>query len=297
MRSSVPYSTLTLIGLAACAGGAVHERSPPTETTHATVVGSPMERNAKCESCHPTIAREWRASLHQQSATDPVYARAFAREPLPFCSGCHDPHADSSLGTACVSCHDTKTASMRARPCADCHEFPFPDGTGKMQLTATEHAASVHASRSCVNCHMPVTNGHASHRFPASRDPTMLRRAASITSSRSSDGVRITFSVRDVGHALPTGDIFRRLQIEVAVPGEDGSRRRVFLGRKTKLGEAHDDRPFVDGAQHAEVRVPIVAPGKPLVWRVLYERVEHPTSVDESEAEIEGCIELAAGTL
>ena len=52
--------------------------------------------NARCEGCHADIAREWRASMHAQASVDPVYQRALAIEPLPFCRGCHAPEADPS---------------------------------------------------------------------------------------------------------------------------------------------------------------------------------------------------------
>src|SRR5580693_2517646 len=54
------------------------------------------EENARCEGCHEDIAREWRASMHAQADTDPIYRRALAIEPLPFCRGCHAPEADPS---------------------------------------------------------------------------------------------------------------------------------------------------------------------------------------------------------
>lgn len=239
-----------------------------------------------------------------QSASNAMYQRAFAREPLPFCSRCHAPEGDPSapsteaiaLGTACVTCHVAADGSMRTRSCEGCHEFAYPDGVGMLQLTATEHRASIHASTTCVECHMPRGGTHAAHRFGASRDPEMLRRAAWITAERRPDAIVIAFAPRDVGHALPTGDIFRRLRVTVAVAGDDASRREVVLGRRTKQGEERDDRPFLSGAAKA-VSVPIVAPGRAIVWRVDYERVEHPTSADETEALIEGAIELASGTL
>src|SRR6185295_15214718 len=55
--------------------------------------GDAAQRNATCEGCHEDEAREWRASMHAQSDADPVYRRALAREPMPFCRGCHAPEA------------------------------------------------------------------------------------------------------------------------------------------------------------------------------------------------------------
>ncbi|MBL8744343.1 MAG: hypothetical protein JNK04_24720, partial [Myxococcales bacterium] len=52
---------------------------------------SPTLSNASCEGCHSSIAKEWRGSLHQQAWHDPVFQKALAIEPEPFCRGCHAP--------------------------------------------------------------------------------------------------------------------------------------------------------------------------------------------------------------
>jgi hypothetical protein len=298
MRRITLVALVTIV-LAACAGSTA--QGPPP--SHPEVQGSALERNAACEGCHADVAREWRASLHMQSHSDPVYQRAFALEPLAFCTRCHAPEADAespslehtSVGTACVTCHSGGPTATSARPCASCHEFGFPEGPGLMQLTATEHRASIHAATPCTTCHMPRVAGHASHRFAASRDVDFLRRAADIRASRSGDEVLIVLSPREVGHALPTGDIFRRLRVDVVVPGDPATHRLVLLDRNTKTGGL-DNRPFVSGAP-AEVRVPLAAPGRAIAWSVTYERVEHPTSPDGSNAVVDGSIELASGTL
>src|SRR5690606_8289471 len=129
----------------------------------------------------------------------------------------------------------------RPRACSGCHEFSFPDGAGKMQLTVTEHRASTRASTPCEGCHMPriaVDRPRASprgrerrdHRFVASRDPAVLARAATIRATRSAAAVTIHLEPRDVGHALPTGDIFRRLRVVVA-SDHDATRTETFLSR------------------------------------------------------------------
>src|SRR3712207_728161 len=76
--------------------------------------GDPARSNAACESCHPDVAAEWRASSHRTAYTDPVFQRALAREPSPFCRGCHAPEAPpedepparlGEIGVGCVTCH------------------------------------------------------------------------------------------------------------------------------------------------------------------------------------------------
>ncbi len=298
--SCVRWTLLPLVVVAALAACAAESADSPG---HPEVAGSASSRNAACEGCHVDIANEWRASLHRDSHSDPSYQRAFALEPLAFCTRCHAPEADAngplaetaSLGAACVTCHGGGGAVRDTRACVDCHEFGFPSGPGLMQLTATEHRASIHASTACATCHMPRVDGHASHRFAASRSEEMLRRAAAVTATRDANGIVITLRPRDVGHAFPTGDIFRRLRVEATVAGDASPPRRVFLQRNTK-GGGQDTRPFVDGTP-SDVRIDIVAVGKPIAWSVHYERVGHLTSADGSDAVIDGATEVASGTL
>ena len=310
--------------LAACAPDGARAPHPASAEKR-----SPEQRNAACEGCHAAEAREWRGSLHAVAHTDPPYLRAFALEPLAFCTSCHGPEAPHlALGVACITCHDQASASTgagpghagRARSCESCHEFPFPESGALMQMTATEHRASPYASTPCESCHMPRrpaergARARAVHGFAASRDPTFLRRAAIASARREGSDVVITLRRGEVGHAFPTGDIFRRLRIvadvggavvrcDAAAPASSVTRREVVLARKTKSGEAADDRAFVrgdearvtldlhslDGAESATVR-----------WAVCYERVGHPLDPNESNpsaAAIDGAVEIASGTL
>jgi hypothetical protein len=268
------------------------------------VGGDAVTRNAACEGCHAREAVAWRGSLHRASHSDAAYQRAFALEPLPFCTACHAPEASpespeparAALGVGCVTCHER---GRPTRSCASCHEFDFPDGHAKMQLTATEHRASMHRDRSCMDCHMPKRDGGADHRFASARDETWLRRAARVAALRTNVGVTFRFAPRDVGHAFPTGDLFRRLRVVVEVIGVPGAGGEIVLSRKTKLGTVQDDRLFVDGAAR-EVDValaPSSMQGRVLRWRVLYERVQHPTTADEASAEVLASVAIASGEL
>jgi hypothetical protein len=313
--------------------------------------------NARCERCHEDIAAEWRASLHQKAHTDPLYARAFAIEPLPFCQGCHAPEADpaapvpaaaADVGVGCVTCHVTgdtilaapQGATAPAREpqggpvphavtrdarfgspaaCAGCHEFAFPRTlrrfTELMQSTITEHRASPYASFACADCHMPREQGargaHRSHRFEASRSPAMISAAAAARAERTGpSSIRVTLTAGEVGHAFPTGDLFRRLRVVAEATGDDFALvghaarplGRRFAERKVGLASVRtqigDDR-VVPGAPERAVDLDLGsdAAGLPIRWRVLYERVEHPVSRDGSEALVEGAISVAEGLL
>lgn len=273
---------------------------------HPEVRGTALEQNAACESCHADVAREWRGSLHAQSRSVAEFQRAFAREPLPFCTGCHAPEVDAdagaseaalaAIGVGCVTCHEARAGEMATRACDGCHEFAFPDGTGKMQLTVTEHRASPRASTSCAACHMRRVDGHASHAFASSRDGAELRRAAWIDAARDAEDVVVTLRAREIGHAFPTGDLFRRLRVEVSAVGDAGSARSAYLQRNAARG-GPDTRPFVGGQSAAEVRLAAPTTIAPVAWRVVYERVDYPTSPDGTDAVLSGSVEIAAGVL
>jgi len=308
------------------------------------------EENARCEACHAEIAAEWRGSLHKKAHEDPAYQRALAIEPLPFCRGCHAPEADpnaapppelGAIGVGCVSCHHDSTSVLAAAKdnapraphpvlrssafasasaCANCHEFSFPDPDRRvtplfMQSTASEHRASPFADRSCADCHMPTvgegSKAHKSHLFPASRDKDLLRSSAKITAKRSPGGdVEVRIEPLALGHSLPTGDLFRRLEVSAEAIGPDHSIMADdtrYLSRKFGRGKGRngasikvltaDDR--VSASQPSIVRLSLGerSSGFPIQWRVVYQRVEHPIEEDSDRAVVEGEVILAEGTL
>jgi hypothetical protein len=288
-------------------------------------------RNQECVTCHPDVATEWEGSLHRGSFVDENVAVAMAREPRAFCRSCHAPEADpesappaelAALGVACVTCHvpmgaELPAGAVLAAPteravaesphpvvrseafasdaaCGGCHEFAAPGSPGLlMQSTLTEHRASAFASEPCQSCHMPRdANGRRAHGFSASRDPAMLRSALHATAERTGDDVIVELAPAAVGHAFPTGDLFRRLSVELGYEdGDDGDwveldarvlTRHIEDRRGPGRVQVADDRP---GASPGPVRVLLHASGatdRSLVWRVVYERVDmdHPQDED-----------------
>ncbi|MBK6514187.1 MAG: hypothetical protein IPG04_08715 [Polyangiaceae bacterium] len=305
-----------------------------------------VRANDGCVACHADVAAEWRGSLHQRANIEPAYQRSFAIEPLPFCRSCHapeavsteeEPEAVSHLGVGCVTCHVTEAEGVLAAPlrspaaersphaltrsatfgsaeaCAGCHEFrfPFTRALGKatlMQSTHSEHAESPASGRSCADCHMPARpGGGRSHRFAASRNPDFLRGAALITATRKGVGlVEVTLTPKDPGHAFPTGDLFRRIEVHAEVEGPDrmslASSVR-YLARHWGFKPGHVERLLVSDDRVAneprtvELELGEQAAGREIVWRVAYQRVAHPKGIDEADAEIEGEVVLAAGRL
>jgi nitrate reductase cytochrome c-type subunit len=253
--------------------------------------------------------------------------------------------AVGAIGVGCVTCHDAGggvLAGPRARSpgvraphaiarseafadragCASCHEFAFPVRPGPpglaprelMQSTIAEGAASTAPGARCASCHMPSagegSRAHASHRFTVVADPEAVRRAVAVTAERTARGAAVTLAPRSIGHAFPTGDLFRRLEVSVEAVGADQAvvaERRRYLARH--FGEVHgggnprallaDDRVGLHGAEPSRVELDLgaAAAGRPIAVRVAYQRVAHPRGVDESTALVDDEIVLFEGTL
>lgn len=324
--------------------------APQTRTVDAVAI------NTQCETCHVDIAAEWQRSLHHAAHTDPVYQRALAIEPLPFCQGCHAPEANPNapvpaavgkLGVGCITCHWTGNEVLAApRPdvmhdrvdhveahairrdprfagapaCASCHEFAFPDSGRRtapelMQSTVTEHAMSANAHRSCADCHMPLVvdkpgaKPHRSHVFDASRNVAMVRRAVTIAATRMGPTTaRITIQPNDTGHAFPTGDLFRRIEVHVDAVGAEYQAvasvtrylMRHFAEKRHGAGIIRyvnaDDRPL-NSPMVIDLDLGPAAATLPLAYRIAYQRVEHPRSEKPEDSVIEGEIVLSEGQL
>jgi hypothetical protein len=257
------------------------------------------------------------------------------------------PDAAAKLGVGCVTCHvvagellagparsDARVADRPAQAaphpvvrdarldgsaaCAGCHEFEFPDRTARklpelMQSTVSEHARSAQRDRACASCHMPTIKpgeaSHRSHAFLGGHDSGLVKSAVVVEAERDGEIARITITPRELGHAFPTGDLFRRLEVSAEAVGPEwqvvASQRRyltrhwqrvpspfgILLRRATE-----DDRPL---AAQVLIELPLGAKASnlPIAWRVAYQRVEHPRSDRERDSSVEGEIEIASGRL
>lgn len=305
----------------------------------------PAEASARCEGCHEDIAAEWRGSLHQEAWHDPVFQSAYQIEPVAFCRGCHAPEADAStepsveaqnVGVGCTTCHqqgdeivgvrdlaaspehhavrgDARLATQDA--CASCHQFDFPRSKGQpMQDTLGEHASSSLSAVACQSCHMPLVETkdgkhRRSHDFAVITDPEMIRRAATAAARRGKDGdVEIEIEAAQVGHAFPTGDMFRRLELRAEALDAEGRvvmrAPSVFLARRfgdvsgaggagaTRRVEIADTRvpPPGKGTRRAVLRFPAPTTRLSVRWVVAYERMDHAMAasfdVDQARDEI-----------
>jgi hypothetical protein len=258
------------------------------------------------------------------------------------------PDTVAALGVACVTCHvlgDEVVAASRERSsalalspngpsphpvvrdgrlgavtaCARCHEFEFPDRGARsrpelMQATVSEHARSLERDAACSDCHMPVVeNGgrrHRSHGFLGGRDPELVKSGVHVSAARI-DGSRLRVSLvpQSIGHAFPTGDLFRRVEVSAESVGAEWqvvAAQRRYLARhwerdpRSPFGvvlrtAVLDDRPLGERID-VDLELGERAIGLPIAWRVAYQRVEHPRSTDESDSLVAAEIELAAGS-
>lgn len=309
--------------------------------------------NRACASCHAEIADEWRGSMHRQAWTDPVFQKAYAVEPLAFCRGCHAPEADPrelpsaaarDVGVACTTCHvdgghvvGARTSeagaaahATRAEPslatraaCASCHQFDFPGTKGAaMQDTLREHARSSYASVECQDCHMPVVVGadgraRRSHSFSVIGNDALLRSAVSVRAEVVGPrALELRLEGARVGHAFPTGDMFRRLELRARVVGADGAAKSI--ARPVHLGRRFGDRAR-PGAELAFDRVPTgdtrvpppgagarrallsfeheLARGDELRWEVAYQRMDDAMAASFGVDAVHDEVVVASGRL
>jgi hypothetical protein len=321
---------------------------------HRLTSGAPSD-SASCGSCHAEIAAEWRASAHGGAWRDPLFQKAYDVERLAWCRTCHAPEVDPARepspaardeAVGCATCHvsggeivSTHAAGAhggRADPrwataaaCAGCHQFLFPDVSAQvvptaMQNTVREWAASSFATTSCNECHLPRVRGadgreHRSHRFGA-RDPEMLRRAVRVTAERTEDRVDVTLRSGLVGHAVPTGDLFRRLVVRAFLVPD--AHHEAPLGRPAVLARSfldvpvHRDRPLDPALQRVETAdTRLAPPGRPgserridfaippgqrgaaVRWEVVYQRMSDAQAASFGVAQSADEIMIAHGSL
>ncbi len=252
------------------------------------------------EGCHTDEAAEWRGSLHQEAWTDPVFQKAYAIEPVAFCRAVATPESDpgaapteaaQGVGVGCTTCHvqgdsivgprtlaasddhhavrgDERLSTQAA--CASCHQFDFPRSKGQpMQDTLAEYAGSSMSAVGCRDCHMPLVDGEGgtrrrSHGFSVISNPWLLEQAVAVEAVR--DGAA-TLSLEllpagRVGHAFPTGDMFRRLEVRAEALDAEG--KVVMTAPVVHLARKFRDFPASDGSSRsAASRSPIRASHRP----------------------------------
>jgi hypothetical protein len=187
--------------------------------------------------------------------------------------------------------------------CAGCHQFEFPkprQGTSDelaalstpMQDTHAEHAASKYADMTCQSCHMPKvseSNGrvHTDHRFDVQKNSTLLAQAIRVELvERLPSRVVVALVPGRIGHAFPTGDLFRRAELRLTVNEPGGrvmSRTTYALQRTYEYEPATGGRRVVSDTRLAPaqrddegrrvVELPLATEGRAINWRVVWQRM------------------------
>jgi hypothetical protein len=295
-----------------------------------------VQWNRSCETCHSEVAAQWRSSRHHAAYSNEAFQAALGREPETtrgFCIRCHAPESKAALGVdvagqlgvACVTCHvplgpvlaverSGATASPHATfaspsfrsvdACKGCHEFELPQHRvpALMQRTVSEHQESG-SPLSCSACHMAMRDGHRDHAFPGGYDEAFVRASLEVDAAQVGSRARIRLVPKQVTHAVPTGDLFRRLAVEVYPVGAAGERHgleRRYLARhyqqaRAERVEVSDDRPHL-GERLVLFELPPAARAG-FDWLVRYERVGFHRGDDEAAAEVESSFVVASGTV
>jgi mono/diheme cytochrome c family protein len=208
-------------------------------TNDLMIAGFVAEPLPFCVNCHaPLVGQrdEVLANRAFYAALDPR-SRATSippRKPEPtaahgiHCATCHVRDGQMLAAEASgFSPHDTREVpAMREGDfCIDCHEFPMPVtrngetvlSDAPMQQTGTEWRAWIAAGgdQTCQDCHMPGGR----HVFRGAHDRDWLRQSVRVDLVVRAGRAHFTLQSVDVGHALPTGDLFRHLTLEVLRDG------------------------------------------------------------------------------
>lgn len=254
-------------------------------------------RAAFCRGCHAPEA-DPRAAPTTAVAEQTPWGRGVT------CVSCHLPAGSSAIlagpGTAkAPHALRREPAFTTERACLSCHEFAFPGRTDAMQRTVSEHAEGG-AGASCADCHMRRTEDgertgrpHASHRFPGGHDAALVSGAVRVETRREPGRVIVRLTPTGVSHAVPTGDLFRRLAVTVTTA--TGTETRYLARRLAVGGDGHelaDDRLFVTPR---ELMFPLdeASDWQPVQTRVALERVAFHTGETPERAVVEGEIVIA----
>ena len=208
-----------------------------------------------CAACHEQEYREWQKSRHSQAWNNEVFQEGFDREPMLFCVHCHAPTSDQpqqlrqgrgsieNEGVSCRVCHvrdqmiitdgdsggfhDAVAVSelSTSRFCANCHEFNAVHESMRslsrtsvpMQTTYSEwlRYRELGGEETCQSCHMPG----GSHEFPGIHGRKLGGDAIHIEIEKADGGASLILRNVGAGHAIPTGDVFRMLTLEVEQAG------------------------------------------------------------------------------
>jgi hypothetical protein len=303
---------LASIALSACSGAP----QPDAGAAPALAPAASIASDEDCIGCHASEAESWHASAHRTAFSDEVFQAEWAATEQAACVRCHAPLADpesprgaeAELGVSCVTCHlrEGEVLSVRASPsaphpvridpslsseqaCAGCHDFTFasvaptPHDLGAPLQHTVHEWREVSDRGTCQSCHLRDAAGRVSHAMPGARDPRLLASALGIEAraERGASGTRVRLTLRSrAGHAVPTGDMYRRLEVRAYFEGgeiERGEIARTTLMRRFEridglLREVSDDRVPASGAR--EVVLELGRGRGPIHWEIEWQALE-----------------------
>ncbi|MEQ9319661.1 MAG: hypothetical protein RIF41_10925, partial [Polyangiaceae bacterium] len=181
------------------------------------------------------------------------------------------------------------------------------DPAAFMQTTVLELEQAAGPDASCASCHMPSGD----HGMAQVRDPDWLAEAleVDVQPRASGDRVEIVLSSSRPSHAMPTGDLFRRLEVGVAWRDARGrviDAQTVLLARHLQRhpGEAKgrvlvaDDRVHLGERRIVLSRDDTLGRASSIRWWVTLQRVaEIGDGRDESTVMLESEQPIVAGVL
>ena len=188
-------------------------------------------------------------------------------------------------GISCIVCHKRGdkilTAHTPSKPkeheyievkemkrsefCENCHQFNFPVGTGNvphknfkysnqpMQNTFTEWQMSYfYGKETCQDCHMQPKEGYKTHFFPGGHNRDYLSKSFSVSLSKvSNSSIKLTVIGKRLGHAFPTGDLFRTLIVKL-LDKKQNEIKRVVLRYEYDEIEANRNSDILSAKQLRE---------------------------------------------
>lgn len=277
----------------------------------APAIGASIASDEDCIGCHAAEAETWRASAHRTAFSDEVFQAEWAATEQAACVRCHAPLADpmsprsaeGELGVSCVTCHlrEGEVRSVHASPsaphpvridptlaseqaCAGCHDFTFAAVAPTPHDLAAPLQHTVHEWRevsdrgTCQRCHMRDGAGEVSHAMPGARHPELLHRALDVEASAIATrrGVTVTLSLRSrAGHAVPTGDMYRRLEVRAFRDGGEVAHATLMRRFERVDGlsrEVSDDRVPASGVREVVLEL---GPGEgPIHWAIEWQALD-----------------------
>lgn len=246
------------------------------------LAGYAVDRQPECRECHAPL---------QEEPSDPPPSAVAARNGVA-CRSCH-ARAGAIAGPVGPRAHGgpVEPAWGQGAACDGCHEFPFPPATARrpatfdprepMQRTMSEWA-SAGAAETCQGCHMPWRTDargrrYRSHRMLGIDDIELMTKAVRVELRASAEShathatiVELEVHADAIGHAFPTGDMFRVAELRVWPEGEPERAQTVAMRREfgTVVRRDGEGRLRAMAAEVADTRP---RPGRPLRRRLRFE--------------------------